>query len=145
MAQKKKTAPKKSSKTTNKNTPEKGKGIKSLFSSEHKQIASLIGFFVALFMCAVVFIDAGSVWGALRNFTFGLFGLNAFIVPFFIGFVCIVSAIGKDSKKYKIKVIEGFILFTLIVSFLHIVCTNAEHTYGEQIAVSMLGIGAYNM
>lgn len=144
MAQKKKPAPKKSSKNTTKNTSEKGKGIKSLFSSEHKQIASLIGFFVALFMCAVVFIDAGSVWGALRNFTFGLFGLNAFIVPFFIGFVCIVSAIGKDSKKYKIKVIEGFTLFTLIVAFLHIVCTNAEHTYGEQISDAYNVFKEYN-
>ncbi len=134
MAQKKKTAPKKNSKTTTKNTPEKGKGIKSLFSPEYKQITSLIFFFVALFMCAVVFIDAGSVWGALRNFTFGLFGLNAFIVPFFMGFVCVVAAIGKDSKKYKIKVIEGFTLFALIVAFLHIVSTNAEHTYSEQIS-----------
>ncbi len=134
MAQKKKTAPKKSDKT--KNTQEKNKGIKSLFSSEHKQILSLVFFFVALFMCAVVFIDAGSVWGALRNFTFGLFGINAFVVPFFMGFVCIVAAIGKDTKKYKIKVIEGFTLFALIVAFLHIVSANAEHTYGEQIAAA---------
>ena len=134
MAQKKKTAPKKSSKT--KNTQEKNKSIKSLFSSEHKQILSLVFFFVSLFMCAVVFIDAGSVWGAFRNFTFGLFGINAFIVPFFMGFVCIVAAIGKDTKKYKIKVIEGFTLFALIVAFLHIVSTNAEHTYGEQIAAA---------
>ncbi len=143
MAQKKKTAPKKSGKATNNKTnhkannkaaPEKSMGVKSLFSPEHKQIAALIGFFLALFMCAIVFIDAGSVWGALRNFTFGLFGLNGFVIPFFIGFVCIVAAIGKDSKKYKIKVVEGFTLFALIVAFLHIVCANADHTYGEQIA-----------
>ncbi len=144
MAQKKKTAPKKGGKTTNKNVPEKGKGIKSLFSPEHKQILSLIGFFIALFMCAVVFIDADSVWGALRNFFFGLFGLNAFIVPFFVAFISIVSAIGKDSKKYKIKVIEGFTLFTLVVAFLHIVCTNAEHTYGEQIADAYKVYKEYN-
>ncbi len=134
MAQKKKTAPKKSGKT--KNTQEKNKSIKSLFSSEHKQVLSLVFFFVSLFMCAVVFIDAGSVWGALRNFTFGLFGINAFVVPFFMGFVCIVAAIGKDTKKYKIKVVEGFTLFVLVVAFLHIVSANAEHTYGEQISAA---------
>ena len=143
MAQKKKTAPKKSSKTT-KNTQEKNKSTKSLFSSEHKQILSLVFFFIALFMCAVVFIDAGSVWGAFRNFTFGLFGINAFIIPFFIGFVCIVAAIGKDTKKYKIKVIEGFTLFTLLVAFLHIVSANGEHTYGEQIASAYKVFKEYN-
>ncbi len=153
MAQKKKTAPKKSGKSTNskinknsnnKAAPEKGMGIKSLFSPEHKQIAALAGFFIALFMCAIVFIDAGSVWGLLRNFTFGLFGLNGFIIPFFIGFVCIMAAIGKDSRKYKIKVIEGFTLFALIVAFLHIVCANAEHTYGEQIVDAYKVFKEYN-
>ena len=134
MAQKKKTAPKKGGKGNNKNIPEKSFNIKLLFSPEHKQIVSLIGFFISLFMCAVVFIEAGSVWGVLRNFFFGLFGFNAYIIPFFIGFVCIVAAIGKDSRKYKIKVVEGFTLFALVVMFLHIVITNAERTYGEQIA-----------
>ncbi|MBQ7116033.1 MAG: DNA translocase FtsK [Clostridia bacterium] len=85
-------------------------------------------------MGAVVFIDAGSLWGMLRNFFFGLFGLSAFILPVFILFVSIVSAIGKDSRKYKIKVTESFIIFVLLVSFLHIVNSQPELTYGEQIS-----------
>ena len=56
-------------------------------------------------MLAVVVIDAGSVWGALRNFFFGVFGINAFIAPIFIGFISIMSALGKDDRKYKIKFI----------------------------------------
>ena len=60
---------------TKKSTSQKQKGKKkapakksmknSLFSSEHKQITALVSFFFSLFMAAVVFIDAGSVWGAL--------------------------------------------------------------------------------
>lgn len=136
MAQKKKTAPKKSGKNSTKKTPEKGAGIKSLFSREHKQIVALVGFFVALFMCTVVLIPGGGLWTSLRNLTFGLWGWCAYIVPLFIGFVCVVAAIGKDSKKYKIKVIEGFVLVTLLVVFVHIVSADADRTYGEQISDS---------
>ncbi len=134
MAQTKKNAPKKSAKTSKKNNSEKAKGAKSLFSREHKLIIALVGIFVALLMGAIVFIPAGSVWGALRNFSFGLFGFTAFIVPFFMIFVCVVALLGKDSKKYKIRVIQGFTLFTLIVVFVNIIIANTEYTYGEQIA-----------
>ncbi len=135
MAQNKKTNSsnkKKPNTTAKKNTKAAAKN--SLFSTQHKQIASFIGCFFALFMGAVVFIDAGNLWGMLRNFFFGLFGLSAFVLPVFILFISIVSAIGKDSRKYKIKVTESFIIFVLLVSFLHIVNSQSELTYGEQIS-----------
>ena len=108
----------------------------SLFSSEHKQIFAFIGFFFSLFMMAVVFIDAGSVWGALRNFFFGLFGAFAFIVPFFICFVSVITAIGKDSRKYKFKVAEGFVIFALFVGFLHIVNAKPDLDFWGQVGES---------
>lgn len=147
MAQNKKKSPSKKNNSKSKsgvnnkanNKKAQSETQKSLFSNEHKQIFALIGFFFALFMMAVVIVDAGGVWGALRNFFFGVFGVNAFIMPLFIGFVCIVAAIGRDSRKYKFKVFEGFVLFTLMVSFLHIVNTDDQSTYGEQI------VEAYNV
>ncbi len=136
MEQTKKTnsSNKKKPNTTNKKPTNKKAAKNSLFSTQHKQIASFIGCFFALFMGAVVYIEAGSVWGMLRNFFFGLLGLTAFVLPIFIFFVSIVSAIGKDSRKYKFKVTEGFIIFTLLVAFLHIVNCQPELTYGEQIS-----------
>ncbi len=138
MAQTKKTnnSNKKKSNTTNKKNTTKKAAKNSLFNTQHKQIASLIGCFFALFMGAVVFIDAGSLWGMLRNLFFGLFGLTAFILPIFILFVSIVSAIGKDSRKYKFKVTESFVIFVLLVAFLHIVNSQPELTYGEQISAA---------
>ena len=138
MAQTKKTnnSKKKKSNTTNKKNTTKKAAKNSLFNTQHKQIASLIGCFFALFMGAVVFIDAGSLWGMLRNLFFGLFGLTAFILPIFILFVSIVSAIGKDSRKYKFKVTESFVIFVLLVAFLHIVNSQPELTYGEQISAA---------
>ncbi len=136
MAQTKKTnsSGKKKTNTNTKKTGAKSAAKNSLFNSQHKQIASLIGCFFALFMGAVVFIDAGSLWGMLRNLFFGLFGLTAFVFPFFIFFISVVSAIGKDSRKYKQKVAESFVIFVLLVSFLHIVNCEPEFTYGEQIS-----------
>lgn len=140
MAQKKKTT--KSKNTTsnkrngarasskNNNTTTK----KKLGRNERKQAFSLFGFFFALFMGAVVYIDAAGIWGELRNFFFGLFGLNAFIAPIFILFISIVAAVGKDSRKYKIKVAEIFTVFTVLVAFFHIVNANGELSYGEQIS-----------
>lgn len=112
---------------------------KSLFSSEHKQLFSLLGFFFSLFMMAVVLVEAGGAWGALRNFLFGIFGINAFIWPVFIAFISIVATIGRDTRNYKIKVVEGFLLFTTLVSFLHIVASDPTKNYGEQI------VEAYNI
>ncbi len=116
----------------------------SLFNNQHKQIYSLISCFFALFMGAVVFIDAGSIWGLLRNLFFGLFGLTAFIFPFFIFFVSLVAALGKDTKKYKQKVTESFVIFALLVAFLHVVNSEADATYGEQISNAYKVFKEYN-
>ena len=123
-------------KSTQKKQVNKNDTKNSLFSSEHKQIFAFIGFFFSLFMMAVVFIDAGSVWGALRNFFFGLFGAFAFIVPFFICFVSVIAAIGKDSRKYKFKVAEGFVIFALFVGFLHIVNAKPDLDFLGQVGES---------
>ncbi len=138
MAQNKKTGssakrPASNNKKKNTKTTKKNVAKESLFNAQHKQVASLIFCFFSLFMGAVVFIDAGSLWGMLRNFFFGVFGLTAFLFPFFIFTVSVIAAIGKDSRKYKQKVTEGFIIFTLLVAFLHIVNCQPEATYGEQI------------
>ncbi len=137
MAQSKKTGASKSKgaqtkKSTQNKQAKKNEVKSSLFNSDHKQIFAFVGFFVSLFMIAVVLIDAGSVWGALRNFMFGLFGAFAYIMPFFFCFISVVAAIGRDSRKYKIKVAESFVVFALFVGFLHIVNSNPELGYWEQ-------------
>ena len=138
MAQTKKnnTSTKKKNNTINKKNTAKKEAKNALFSTQHKQIASFVSCFFALFMGAVVYIEAGSLWGMLRNLFFGLFGLTAFVLPIFILFVSIVSAIGKDSRKYKFKVAESFIIFVLLVAFLHIVNSQPDLTYGEQISAA---------
>lgn len=137
MAQTKKTnTSNKKKTTTNKKNTNRNAAKNSLFSTQHKQIAALVSCFFALFMGAVVFIDAGGLWGMLRNLFFGLFGLIAFILPIFILVVSIIAAVGKDSRKYKFKVTESFVIFVLLVAFLHIVNSQPELTYTQQISES---------
>ncbi|MBO5896816.1 MAG: DNA translocase FtsK [Clostridia bacterium] len=57
-------------------------------------------------------------------------------MPFFFCFISVVAAIGKDSRKYKFKVTEAFVVFALFVGFLHIVNANPELSYWEQVGES---------
>lgn len=143
MAQaKKSTQTKKKTTTKKKNT--KNSAQLSLFGPNSGQIGAVVFIFLALFTAAIVFIEAGSVWGMLRNFIFGVFGVSAFIVPFFVLFVCIVSLIGKDSRTYKERVVEGFVVFVLLMSLCHIVNTDSSLGYGEQISSAYSVFKSYN-
>jgi len=116
----------------------KGKGKntkKTTIADSSKKQGILLGVFIfSILMASVVFIDAGGAWGYLRNFFFGVFGFSAFVLPFFLIFVSVVAAIGKDSRKYKYRVVEGVIIFSLVMAFIHIVSFEEQLTYGEQIA-----------
>lgn len=136
MAQTKKSG-KSNKKTTAKNSNNKKQNAqKSLFDSQHKMIAAFIGLFLSVFMGAVVFIEAGGLWGILRNFFFGVFGLSAFIIPIFIFFVCFVCLIHKETRAYKQRVAECFVVFLLLMAFCHIVVCDSSLSYGEQITAA---------
>ncbi len=137
MAQKKNNTQKK--KTTSKNTRNSSakKNINTqnyLFSAQHRTIANIVAIFFALFMGAVIFIEGSSVWGGLRNFFFGVFGIFAYVVPFFIIFTAVISLLKKDSRRYKHRVIEGVTVFVFAIALCHIVKVDATLTYGEQIS-----------
>ena len=128
-------------KATNKNSTKKSSGKKSnkkalapLFTSNHKTTFTVVMLFVSILMCAVVFVDGGSVWGNLRNLMFGLFGMFGFIVPVATTVFCVVALLHKDTRQYKFRVFEGFVIFTLIVSLCHVVSSAEGLTYGEQIS-----------
>ena len=115
----------------------KAKSKNTTIADSTKKQGILLGTFVfSIFMGAVIFIEAGGVWGHLRNFFFGVFGWSAFLVPFFIIFVSVVAAIGRDTRKYKYRVVEGVVLFTLVLAFIHIVSLDESLTYGKQIEAS---------
>ena len=116
----------------------KGKNAKkTTIADSSKKQGVLLGIFIfSIFMASVVFIDAGGPWGYLRNFFFGVFGFTAFLIPFFLIFVSVIAAIGRDSRKYKYRVVEGVVIYTLVMAFIHIVSCEDQLEYGEQIATN---------
>lgn len=145
MAEKKKATAKSNKKTNNRASTarasagksSKQQGFADLEASRRKRVTAIICFCAfAVFMGAVVLIDAGGVWGSLRNFFFGVFGVTAFIAPFFILLVSVVCALGKNTSGFKRAVIFGVLLYTLAIAFINIVQTDAALSYGEKIAAA---------
>ena len=137
MAQTKKTANKK--RTQKASSKKSNNALAPLFNSNHKTTFSVVMLFISILMCAVVFVDGGSVWGGLRNFMFGLFGMFGYIVPIATSVFCVVALLHKDTRTYKFRVFESFVIFTLVVSLCHVVASEDGLTYGEQIS------NAYNV
>ena len=145
MATQKKPTKKTTNSTKSKTNSKKNTKKTTTIADSTKKQGVVFGTFVfAIFMAAVTFIEAGGVWGYLRNFFFGVFGWSAFIIPFFIIFVSVIAAIGRDTRKYKYRVVEGVVLFTLVMAFIHIVSTKEPLGYGEQIVANYNVFKSYN-
>ncbi len=144
MATQKKPTKKNNSTKSKSNAKKSAKKTTTIADSTKKQGVVFATFIFAIFMAAVTFIEAGGIWGHLRNFFFGVFGWSAFIIPFFIIFVSVIAAIGRDTKKYKYRVVEGVVLFTLVMAFIHIVSIKEPLQYDEQIKASYNIFKLYN-
>ena len=128
-------AQKKRKKTTVKKSNKK----KSFASFKmNKQLTAILLFAVGILSFCLAVIDANGLWGALRTFTFGMFGFCSFIFPLFLLAISAILALDKSDEKTIVKLIEAFVLVTVLSSIVHIFQSNSS-TYGEAIQ------DAYNM
>ncbi len=104
----------------------------------NKQLTAILLFAVGILSFCLAVIDADGLWGALRTFTFGMFGFCSFIFPLFLLVVSAIIALDKSDEKTVVKLIEAFVLLTVISSIVHVFQCNSS-TYGEAIQ------DAYNM
>ncbi len=102
--------------TKKKNSTTKQKEVNKAKSD----INAVILFAVALFMLFLVFIKGQNVWTAIHNFVFGIFGVMAYVLPFLIGFIAVVYALGKTDDKLGAKATESSILFLLVSSCINV-------------------------
>lgn len=136
MAAKKSTSNKSGSKKTTrskKSEPEKAEQL-SLFDPSRKPLWLTAAFIFSLVLIAVVFISAGGIWEAIRNLVFGLFGYNAFIIPFINILLIIMSATGKSDKKFKYKFFEGLAFYTILTALIFIIKADVTLNFSEQIS-----------
>ncbi len=121
------------SQTKRKSTTKKKK-TDELQQSQTAQAIELVVTFLSLLLFLIAVIPAGSVWGAVRSFLFGLFGFGAYVLPLFVGACCVVASLGKATKKFRRHVIEASVLYTILVSFIHVVSVLKGLSYGGGIA-----------
>lgn len=83
---------------------------KSNKANAKRQLYSIIGFAVAIFLMFVVFIKGQNIWTVMHNILFSLFGITAYVLPIMIGLTSVLSALNKNSGIVKARIIESSFL-----------------------------------
>ena len=110
-------------KNTKKSNTKKTSGFKM-----NKQLWAIILFATSILWFCLAVIDAEGLWGALRTFSFGVFGFCTFIFPLILLVVAVLLALDKNDSKVITKIVEAVLLITVICSFVHIAqCTTDDY------------------
>ena len=123
-----------------KSTPSKKKAAEA--AAGQRQIRSIILFAIAVFLLFVVFIKGENVWTAIHNVTLGIFGITVFTVPFFLGFVAVMSALDKVKSRTAVKVFLTAAVVLLIGAAVDIMSPHGDFGFWGHLANSYkLGLG----
>ncbi len=115
-----------SKKNTAKKRPTQKKSKEALIN---KQLKAIIMFAVSVLWLCLAVIDAGSLWGMVRTFLFGMFGFCTFIFPLFLLVGAVIIALDKNDSKITTRVIESAVIVTLVCSIVYIFQCNSDNTY----------------
>ena len=91
-------------------------------ATNHKQIISLLLFAASLFILAITFIPGENFWFLMHNFFFGLFGVMAFVFPFFMVALAVIYAMDKLKDAVAVRVVEIGIIMLLICACIDVFC-----------------------
>ena len=118
----------------------------------NKQLSAIVMFAVGILWFCMALIDAQGLWGGLRTFLFGVFGVFTFIFPLFLLVSAAFMALDKNDNNFTSKIIQISIIVTLISGIVHVFQCNPDDTYFIAIKEaynvfyidgSMLGGGAF--
>ena len=118
----------------------------------NKQLSAIVMFAVGILWFCMALIDAQGLWGGLRTFLFGVFGVFTFIFPLFLLVSATFMALDKNDNNFTSKIIQISIIVTLISGIVHVFQCNPDDTYFIAIKEaynvfyidgSMLGGGAF--
>ncbi len=76
----------------------RSKGKAAPMTKQKRHALSVILFALAIFMFAIAVITGERIWTAMHQFIRGMFGYNAFIIPFALGWVAFMLATDKDKR-----------------------------------------------
>ena len=96
----------------------------------NNELVLLITLVVSILLFLSNFSLSGKVGEVINQVTFGLFGILAYIIPFFLFFgIAFYLANKKDNKRYIVKLVASVGLFVVIAAILQLVLgktTNVE-------------------
>jgi len=132
----KKTGTKQVKKTTSKSAPKtKAASIKlapreELVPELSNELVLLITLVVSVLLFLSNFSLSGKVGEVINQVTFGLFGVLAYLIPFFLFFgIAFYLANREDNRRYIIKLVASFGLYAVIAAIIQLVfgdTTNVE-------------------
>lgn len=138
---KKSTAKKAASKSTSqskKPASKKKDNKKTGVSVEAKrQKTAIILAAVATFLLFVVFVKGESVWLAMHNGMFGIFGFCVYVVPVILYYLTFVFAVGKTLSSVSTNLTAAGLFVALLSGAIHIFKNSADYLstgIGEQVS-----------
>lgn len=123
-----------SKKSSNSKTNTSAKNTMAKISAADRQKKALVLFAVSIIMFAVTLIKGESLWAAIHNFVFGLFGICAFVWPLIMIYLAVTLSLNKENQSSMPKVI-GVSVFTLLLeAIVHVAfIVSDDINFGEQI------------
>ena len=81
-------------------------------NKQRRYIASIVLFASALLLLAMAIVKGERLWTGLHSFVLGVFGWNAYLVPFFMGYIAVLLATEREGRSITARstVIGGFML-----------------------------------
>ena len=141
MAQKRRNTKKKTG-TAPKSSAKHGKSASASTAQTKRQTKALLLFALAILMFCLAVIPSGSVWGQLRALLLGLFGLGAFVVPFLVGYIAVISALEKPSQKAKSYVWKSIVFLLLLSTTIQIFVWDISQFSYDQALIAAYRAGA---
>ena len=74
--------------------------------TNQKPVTALILFVVSVFILAVTFIPGENLWKSLRDFFFGIFGVAAYVFPFYLIALAVFYALDKLKGMVIVRFVE---------------------------------------
>lgn len=100
----------------------------------HRQIGAILLFAFAILVLFLALIPGQSVWNAVHNFIFGVFGICTYIVPIALGTIAVFWAMDKFSDSVVVKTVEISLLALFLNAAIHLFTTDGATEFGKQLA-----------
>ncbi len=97
---------------------------KAVAESARYQTVAVLLFASAILLFCFVAIPGASLWGAIHRLLLGLFGICAYLLPFFIGYLGVLSAMERSIGSVRSKLWQSVILIVMLGSTIHIFSTD---------------------